>query len=238
MKGMRMHRDWVNRLAALGLVVGLTAGFAAAGVAQSVSGRAYGAYVNTPLGSAGQSPLAVLPFITAPNGDMAWAQADVLSVGGALSSDFLNSSTSGAIGTAQAGAQSVATAADINILGGLITAKEVVATVTSSRTASGATSNANGSTFENLVVAGVPVTFGDGTVAPNTRMDLPGTGYVVLNEQTLTGDGVTTSGITVNMIHVVLQTLSGGGCGLLGCVPGVLTTTGEVVVGSATSSVQ
>ncbi len=40
------------------------------------------------------------------------------------------------------------------------------------------------------------------------------------------------------MIHVVLQTVSGGSCGLLGCLPGVLTTTGEIIVGSATSSVQ
>src|SRR2546423_12496972 len=59
MNGKRMH--WVNRLAALGLVVGLVAGLASAGSAQSVGGQAYSTYVNTPLGSSGQSPLAVLP---------------------------------------------------------------------------------------------------------------------------------------------------------------------------------
>ena len=63
--------------------------------------------------------------------------------------------------------------------------------------------------------------------APNTRMDLPGVGYVVLNEQIPTGDGVTSSGITVNMIHVVLQQVGLGG----------VQTTGNIVVGSASSGV-
>jgi len=63
--------------------------------------------------------------------------------------------------------------------------------------------------------------------APKKRMDLPGVGYVVFNEQIPTGDGVTSSGITVNMIHVVLQQL-----GLFG-----YETTGEIIVGSASSGV-
>ena len=69
--------------------------------------------------------------------------------------------------------------------------------------------------------------------APNTRVDLPGVGYAVLNEQSLTGDGVTTSGITVNMIHVVLQQPI---LGFLGQVIGYQTV-GNIIVGSATSSV-
>ena len=220
-----MTMKWTSRLAALGLVCGLTAGLAAAGAAQSVSGQAYGAYVNTALASQPQSVVAVLPAIAATDGDMAAADADALNVPNALSSDFLNSFTSGAIGTAGASAQSIASAADINILSGLITAKQLIAAATSSRSATGAASNANGSTFEDLVVAGAPVTVGDGAVAPNTQFALPGVGYVVLNEQTVSGDGVTTTGITVNMIHVVLQDALTG------------AKTGEIVVGSATSSV-
>ncbi len=50
MNGKSMH--WVNRLAALGLVL---AGLAAVGSAQSVGGQAYSTYVNTPLGSSAQS---------------------------------------------------------------------------------------------------------------------------------------------------------------------------------------
>jgi hypothetical protein len=230
-----MH--WVSCLAALGLVVGLTAGFAVAGVAQSVAGQAYSTYVNTPVASSAQSPLAVLPAISGTDGAEADAEGAAVSVPNALSSDFLNSITSGELGTTEAGAQSTASAADVNILNGLITADEVIANVMSSRDASGAISNADGSTFANLVVAGVPVTSGDGPVAPNTNISLPGVGYVVLNEQVPTGDGVTSSGLTVNLIHVYLQSLTGGGCTLLGCLPGVLTTTGEIIVGSATSSV-
>ncbi len=61
--------------------------------------------------------------------------------------------------------------------------------------------------------------------APNTTLALPGVGYVILNEQIPTGDGVTTTGITVNMIHVVLQNALTG------------VQTGEIIVGSATSAV-
>jgi hypothetical protein len=59
----------------------------------------------------------------------------------------------------------------------------------------------------------------DASPAPNTRRSLPGVGYVVLNERAATG-----TGLTVNMIHVVLQDFLG-------------RQTGEIIVGSATSSV-
>src|SRR6266446_835013 len=117
----------VNRLAALGLVVGLTAGLTAVGVAQSVAGQAYGTYVSTPVASLGQSPVTVLLAISGTDGDIAYAEADASGVPGTLSSEFLNSTTSGALGTAEAGAQSTATAAAINILNGLITADGLVA---------------------------------------------------------------------------------------------------------------
>jgi hypothetical protein len=47
----------------------------------------------------------------------------------------------------------------------------------------------------------------------------------VLNEQVRSGDGVSTSGLRVNMIHVYLKNLLGG-------------SAGEIVVGSAKSSVE
>lgn len=235
MNGMRTQ--WMNRLAALGLVVGLTAGFAVAGVAQSVGGQAFGTYVSTPLAQSGRSPLAVLPAISGTDGAEADAQGGTQSIAGALSSDFLNSITTGQLGATESGAQSTASAASVNILNGLITADEVVANVTSRRTASAAVSNAGGSTFTNLVVAGQQVTAGDAPVAPNTNLGLPGVGYVVLNEQIPSGDGVTSSGLTVNMIHVYLQSLVGGVVNPLTgqIIGGTLQTTGEIIVGSASS---
>ncbi|HEX4600994.1 MAG TPA: choice-of-anchor P family protein [Gemmatimonadales bacterium] len=219
---MRIHGT--HHLAALGVVVALTAGLAVAGTAQTVSGQAFSTYVNTSVASSIQSPLVVLPAVSGTDGAEADAEGAGVTVANTLSSDFLNSITSGELDTSAAGAQSTASAADINVLNGLITADEVIANATSSRTGSGAVSNADGSTFQNLVVAGVALTTGDGPVAPNTTIALSGVGYVVLNEQTLSGDGVTTSGITVNMIHVYLQSALGG-------------PTGEIIVGSATTSV-
>src|SRR5438128_5058580 len=122
MNGKSMH--WVNRLAALGAVGGLVAGLAAVGSAQSVGGQAYSTYVNTPLGSSAQSPLAVLPAVSGTDGAEADAEGGALSVAGALSSDFLNSITSGEIGTAGTGGQRTARAASVNLLDGLSTAEE------------------------------------------------------------------------------------------------------------------
>src|SRR5437879_948606 len=201
MNGNSMH--WVNRLAALGLVVGLVAGLAAVGNAQSVGGQAYSTYVNTPLGSSAQSPLAVLPAVSGTDGAEADAEGDAMNVAGALSSDFLNSITSGEIGAAEAGAQSTSSAASVNILNGLITADEVVANVMSSAGQSGAVSNADGSTFTNLTVAGQSLS-GAQEVAPNTNVSLPGAGYVVLNEQMPTGDGAPSSGPTLKLINAFL----------------------------------
>jgi hypothetical protein len=235
----RMSMHWMNRLAALGVLVGLSAGVAALGRAQSVGGQAFATYVNTPLGSSGQSPLAVLPAVSGTDGAEADAQGSALNIAGALSSDFLNSITSGELGTAEAGAQSTASAASVNILNGLITADEVVANVMSSAGQGGAFSAADGSTFTNLAIAGVGSLAGDQPVAPNTNISLPGVGYVVLNEQIPSGDGVSSSGLTVNMIHVYLQSLVGGVLNPLTgqIIGGTLQTTGEIIVGSATSSV-
>ncbi len=219
---------------ALWLLNGVTAALAPVTPAQSVSGQAYGALVQGPSGTQ-QLALAVLPAVAQTDGAMADGEADALSVPGTITTEALTGNTSGSIGDAAA-AQSVATVFNVNLLNGLITATNLTATVSSTSNGARATSNALGSTFGNLVVNGVPMTSGDGAIAPNTRVNLPGVGYVVLNEQRPTGDGVRASGLTVNLIHVVLQRLTGGGCTLLGCLPGVLTTTGEIIVGSASST--
>src|SRR3989442_4605711 len=120
MNGMRMH--WVNRRAAVGLVVVLTVGFAAGGVAQSVAGQAYGSYVNTLAASSGQSPLAVLPAVSGTDGAEADAQGSTHDVPGTLSSYFLNSMTSGEIRTAEAGGPKAPAPPDRNKPERLITA--------------------------------------------------------------------------------------------------------------------
>jgi len=224
----------VQVVVTLGLLTDVTAALAPVTPAQSVSGKAYGALLQGP-GGTQQSALAVLPAVAPADGAVADAAADGLNVPGTITTEGLTGTTSGSIGDATA-AQSVATVFNVNLLNGLITASSLTATVSSTSSGARATSNALGSTFGDLVVNGVQVTSGDGAIAANTRMDLPGVGYVVLNEQLPTGDGVRASGLTVNLIHVYRQSLTGGGCTLLGCVPGVLTTTGEIIVGSAASN--
>src|SRR2546422_5643881 len=88
MNGNSMH--WVNRLAALGLVVGLVAGLAAVGNAQSVGGQAYSTYVNTPLGYSGQSPLAVLAGVFGTHGAPAGPERNALDTAGAPTAPFLH----------------------------------------------------------------------------------------------------------------------------------------------------
>ncbi|MBI4420267.1 MAG: hypothetical protein HY560_05530 [Gemmatimonadetes bacterium] len=199
---------------ALGLAVSVTPA-----PAQSVAGEAYGAFVSTPVASLARAPRAVLS-----GADMAEASADQVAVTGALSSTLLTAVTSGAAGLSKSGAQSIATVADVSILNGVVRAARVISIAASTKYGSTATSNTYGSTFERLVVNGVTVA-SDGAVVPNTRIDLPAIGYVVLNEQIRSGNGTTTSGITVNMIHVVLvDALTGA-------------RRGDIIVGSASSAV-
>lgn len=149
-----------------------------------------------------------------PAGEMiAQNQAGDVAVGGLVTAQNVFAIVNGG-GTDGSDAVSSATLGAVNILNGLITADGVVAMATSTI----GNANADGSSLANLVVNGTQVD----DPAPNTRMNLPGVGYVVLNEQI-----PTSGGMTVNMIHVVLQQTA----------LGLTRTTGNIIVGSATSSV-
>jgi hypothetical protein len=88
----------------------------------------------------------------------------------------------------------------VTVLGGVITADEVKAVSTTTHDASGFHMSAEGSAFVNLVVAGVPIFV---LPPPNTDINLPGFGHVLLNEQIsrTTSRGAS---FTVNMIHVFI----------------------------------
>lgn len=202
--------------------------------AQTVSAESFGVAVKTATVST-TSPLAVLPA----EGGMASDEAPSVSVSGLAGAQNVFAIASGASGLGprhkpESSAESNSTLESVNLLDGLITADGVVAVASSAIDGTMVNSNAEGSQVANLVVNGVPVS---SDVAPNTRINLPGVGYVVLNEQVRSGDGWSSSGIKVNMIHVVLQTVIGGECTLLGCTPDVTTTTGDIIVGSASSRV-
>jgi len=202
----------------LGLVLPMTV------LASSVQGQALGVGVST------KTVNQKLTYVALPAGEaQASNQDQSVSVPGVVTAQDLFSIVSGdADATDGSTSVSSATLGVVNLLNGLITTDGIVAMASSSITDAGVNSNAAGSSLANLVVGGAAVS----DPAPNTRMTLPGVGYVLLNEQIPTGDGVSTTGMTVNMIHVVLQQPV---LGLLGQVTGYRTV-GDIIVGSATSS--
>ena len=210
---------WLFGLVALGAMSGLgpNAARVEAQMSYGVSGQGYAAVVNLATGTQ-QFAAAALPA----EGGMTASDLDNVSVANTLNANTLNSITTGMADLGIASAQTSAEAAGVAILNGLITARQVVGVAASYVSPQAAGSQADGSILLDLVINGVPLV---GTPPPNTRIALPGVGYVMLNEQTPTGNGVTTSGISVNMIHVVLQNAVTG------------LTTGEILVGSATSAV-
>jgi hypothetical protein len=185
---------------------------------QTVRGQAIAATVYASATGSQTFASAVLPQA----GGMEQADTDNAAVTNTLGAAGLTSITSGQVDQNLVSVTASAEAADVNILNGLIAAKAVLALTTSYANGTTAASESDGSTLLNLVIAGVP--YADGAPAPNTRVALRGVGYVVLNEQISSGDGVHSAGLTVNMIHVyLLDPLTGA-------------PSGEIVVAAATST--
>ena len=208
-------RQYVVSLAATGLLVGATT---TSTHASSVSGEAFGVFVNAAGVRVGPLPHVVLP----PDGGMVSDRLLGIAVPNAAASTTLEVVTTGSIGPSTATAQSSATAEGVDLLNGLVTARVVVAMSSSTARGSTATSDAEGSSLIGFSINGSSPT--DVTPSPNTRISLPGV-TVILNEQIASGDGVHTSALTVNMIHVVLNDPLTG------------TITGDIVVSSAHSDV-
>jgi len=207
-------RHYVSSLAAIGLLVGVTNAYP-----NSVSGEAFGVSVNVAGVRVGPTPHVVLP----PDGGMVRDQLLNISVPNAAASTTLGVVTTGSIGPTTASAQSSATVEQVNLLNGVVAAQLVVAMSSSTADGSTATSTSEGSTLIGLSINGSPPT--DVTPPPNTRISIPGGVTVILNEQIASGDGVHTSALTVNMIHVVLNDPLTG------------TITGDIIVASAHSDV-
>jgi len=187
--------------------------------AQSGTLSAWGAAATVTNGTGSQQfATALLPG----SGGMADSALPSVAIPSTLSAEGLAAITTGQLDQALVSATTTAEAAKVTVLDGLITADAVLAVATSYANGVVATSEASGSALVGLVVNGL--SYGDAPPAPNTRLDLPGVGYVVLNERIRTGDGVHSTGLMVNMIHVYLIDATLG------------TLTGEIVVGSAQSA--
>ncbi len=91
-----------------------------------------------------------------------------------------------------------ATTNQVNLLNGLVHASTVRAVSSTSQAGTGFAVSSSGTTFTALIVGGIPVR---ADAAPNTRINLAGFGYVVVNEQTKT-----TNGLRVNGLHLFVTT--------------------------------
>ena len=176
---------------------------------RTAKAEAFGVSVNTPLVNQ-KTPSAAAPA----EGGMVQTDAADVTINALVTVRDAYAVASGWSDEGYSDAVSSASLGQVNILNGLITANGVLAIATT--TAEG--SDGYGSSVANLVVGGVAIS----DPGVNTRVNLPGVGYVVLNEQIATA-----SGITVNMIHVFLERTT-----LLGTQPA-----GDIIVGSASSSV-
>src|SRR6266853_3556131 len=205
--------QYVLSLAAIGLLVGATNARP-----NSVSGEAFGISVNAAGVAVGPTPHVVLP----PDGGMVRDQLLGIAVPNVAASSTLEVVTTGSIGPNKASAQSSATVEQANLLNGVVRAEAVVAMSSSTADGSTATSTGEGSTLIGLSINGSPPV--DVTPSANTQIAIPG-GTLTLNEQILEGDGVHTSALTVNMIHVVINDPLTG------------TITGDIIVASAHSDV-
>jgi len=184
----------------------------------TASPRGVAARLNTPATGAQLFARAVLPV----GGGMVRAELDTAGAANTLGAAGLTST--GQVDQALVSVTATAEAADVNILNGLITAKSVLALATSYANGTSAWSEADGSTLLSLVIAGIA--YPDGAPAPNTRVELPGVGYAVLNEQIARGDGLHSASLTVNMIHVYLvDPLTGASAGEIVVTAGTGTAT-------------
>jgi hypothetical protein len=165
-------------------------------------GSAYGTQVNVgSIVQSGRSALSVLGCVSQPGVQKANTAVSV-NAPPALTTGTLD--TSAASQTTATGVASVASSnvASVSLLSGLVSASAVTSVSTVSRdNSTGALSvSAAGTQFAGLSVAGIPIS---ATPAPNTKINLPGVGYVMLNQQT-SSIGAISANMTVIGIHVVV----------------------------------
>src|SRR5574341_104661 len=186
----------------LGIVLALSATTAAAGTRQGYSGEAYGsyAYVASEQGfvRVGKSAMSALGCVTT-TGFHADNTVATVSVPPLFSAGQVNSRSDSLALTTGSAARTSAEVHNLDLLNGLITAEAVKAVSSSTQGPAGFSVSASGSNWVNLNVLGVLIA----EATPNTRIELPGLGYVILDEQI---PEVTPSSakLTVNMIHVVI----------------------------------
>jgi len=154
---------------------------------QTVSGHAFVASAATEPSSA---PTTVGFVDIPPSGGLDHQSLENVAISAAMSAGASESESSGTLTGGASTASSFAQASEVCLLSGGNTCG-IAATVVKSKsnstaTASGASSNDAGTQLVGVVVLGTPVS---SAPPPNTVIDLPGIGFVILNEQFCDNEG-------------------------------------------------
>jgi hypothetical protein len=169
-------------------------------------GYAYGDYASIAVGqntvTSGPTAPVELGCSTTPGtltNSASISLGSLVSVGSARSTITVNRTAT------SASVQVTSDTQNLNLLGGLITSTRIQASALSTASSTGATSTVS-STFTGLNVAGTPT-----DPAPNTRENLPGVGYVILNEQygPINGSEATSASVNAMDIHITLGLSAG-----------------------------
>ena len=197
----------IGRTAGIALLLataGTSAGTAAS-LPGTFKGEAYGTFATAVVGPIAAT-LGKTAFLPCPcqgtNGATQQTSVNGLSAGTGgkvLTANTVTSTVYGLKTTTTAKTTTTSTISGLNLLDGMVTATTIKAVANSNATATDIAVDAKGSTFVNLVVAGVPIA---ANPAPGTRITLPGIGSVVLNQATKTGKSSKAKQITVEMLTV------------------------------------
>jgi len=167
------------------------------------SGKAYGtelAAAAVAIVNAG--PSAVSKLCTESTGVTNSNDVAGVSLPNILSTGAIDTSVASTAGSNSTASTATSNVTGINVLTGTITA-DAIKSVSSSISTSGTYStSSNGTLFTNVNVLGVAIS---ANVAPNTRINLPGLGYVILNQQ-ISDVTASSARLTVNGVHVFVTT--------------------------------
>jgi hypothetical protein len=205
---MRLRRGRLGPfIAGVTLLASLTGTAGPAGAAAfpklDFTGNAYGSEVTLAGGviNSGPSAPVVLGCIFAGGVQRTNTIASVSALP-ALATGTVSTSASTTQASGMVTSKTTATIQRVNLLLGMVKADAITADSATTYTSSGFQTSAAGSGFVNLVVAGHAES---GTPPANTTVPLPGIGYVILNQQTVSSSG---QALTVNMIHIVITVSS------------------------------
>jgi len=179
---------------------------------QQVSGHAFVASAATDPSSL---PVTIGFVGIPPNGGLDGQDLDSVSIPGAVSASTSQTQSTGTLAATTSTASSFAQVEGVCVLSGPsgcgISATLVKSQSNSAAANSGASSNPNGTQLVGLAVLGTPI---NSTPPPNTTIELPDIGFVILNEQFCDNQATLPNcsdgpirghaGLTVRAIHVVV----------------------------------